>query len=161
MKEIWHKTLVFFGFADEGTPEQIDDDEDETSTIFEMPPTVRRVSRSDSARSSRHAGKGGGLHIRPVSANQAKVHVVEPRNFNDGQRIADKYKIDVPVILNLQQVDQTLSKRIIDFVSGLTYALDGGIQKVADKVFLLTPKNIEVSAEEKRRLQEKGFFNQF
>lgn len=157
----WHKALVYFGFADD-VSDQIEEDEDETSEIFAVPPTVRKISRSDTSRAvNRHMHKSSGLHIRPVSSGSGKVHVVEPRNFNDAQRVADKYKCDTPVILNLQQVEANLSKRIIDFVSGLTYALDGGIQKVADKVFLLTPKNIEVSAEEKRRLQERGFFNQF
>jgi len=65
------------------------------------------------------------------------------------------------VIINLQGVDQDLAKRVIDFASGITYGLDGGIQRVADRVFLLTPYNIEVSAEERIRLQEKGLFNQF
>lgn len=163
MSNWWHKTLVYFGFADEvDQQQQLDEDEDETSEIFEVPPTVRKISRSDASRAvTRHIHKKREPHIRPVASASGKVHVVEPRNFNDAQRIADKYKIDTPVILNLQQVDPNLSKRIIDFVSGLTYALDGGIQKVAEKVFLLTPKNIEVSAEERRRLQERGFFNQF
>ena len=84
-----------------------------------------------------------------------------PKNFNDAQQIADKFKVDVPVILNLQGSDTELAKRLIDFCSGLTYALDGGMQRVADKIFLLTPRNVEVSAEEKARLIEKGFFNQF
>lgn len=159
MANVWHKTMVYFGFADD-VVDQIDEEEDETSDIFEMPPTVRKISRSDSPRVARQSSRNK-AHIRPVVNTQAKVHVVEPRNFNDAQRIADKYKIDIPVILNLQQVDANLSKRILDFVSGLTYALDGGIQKVADKVFMLTPKNVDVSDEEKRRLQERGFFNQF
>ena len=65
------------------------------------------------------------------------------------------------MILNLQGSDQELSKRLIDFGSGLTYALDGGMQRVADKVFLLTPRNVEVSAEERARMLERGgFFNQ-
>ena len=66
----------------------------------------------------------------------------------------------VPVILNLQGTDTDLSKRLIDFASGLTYALDGGMQRIADKVFMLTPRNVEISAEERARLIEKGFFNQ-
>lgn len=97
----------------------------------------------------------------PVERSPVKVHLVEPKNFNDAQLIADKFKSDIPVILNLQRSDTELSKRLIDFASGLTYALEGGIERVADKVFLLTPRNVEVSAEEKRRLIEKGFFNQF
>ena len=86
---------------------------------------------------------------------------VLPRSFNDAQQIADRFKDGVPVILNLQSADQDLSKRLIDFASGLTYALDGGMQRVADKVFLLTPRNVEVSAEERARMLERGgFFNQ-
>jgi cell division inhibitor SepF len=89
------------------------------------------------------------------------VHLVVPRSFNDAQQIADKFKDAIPVIINLQGSDAELSKRLIDFASGLTYALEGGMQRVADKVFLLTPRNVEVSAEERARLLERGgFFNQ-
>ena len=90
-----------------------------------------------------------------------RVHLVVPRSFNDAQQIADKFKDSVPVILNLQGTETELSKRLIDFSSGLTYALNGGMQRVADKVFLLTPRNVEVSAEERARMLERGgFFNQ-
>ena len=89
-----------------------------------------------------------------------RVHLVIPKSFNDAQQIADKFKDSIPVILNLQGVDSDLSKRLIDFASGLTYALDGGMQRIADKVFMLTPHNVEISAEERARLIEKGFFNQ-
>jgi cell division inhibitor SepF len=88
------------------------------------------------------------------------VHLVIPRSFNDAQQIADHCKQGIPVILNLQGVDSELSKRLVDFASGLTYALDGGMQRVADKVFLLTPQHMEVSAEERARMIERGFFNQ-
>jgi cell division inhibitor SepF len=88
------------------------------------------------------------------------VHLVHPKSFNDAQQIADRFKDTVPVILNLQGVDSDLAKRLIDFASGLTYALDGGMQRIADKVFMLTPRNVEISAAEKARLVEKGFFNQ-
>jgi cell division inhibitor SepF len=89
-----------------------------------------------------------------------QVHLVLPKNFNDAQQVADQFKNDLPVILNLQGTDTELAKRLIDFSSGLTYALDGGMQKVAEKVFMLTPRNVEVSAEERARLIEKGFYNQ-
>ena len=95
------------------------------------------------------------------AGDQVRVHLVIPKNFNDAQQIADKFKEAIPVILNLQSSDQELSKRLIDFSSGLTYALDGGMQRIADKVFLLTPRNVEVSAEERAKLLERGgFFNQ-
>jgi cell division inhibitor SepF len=93
--------------------------------------------------------------------SSVKVHLVLPRSFNDAQQIADKFKQGIPVILNLQGADTELSKRLIDFASGLTYALNGGMQRVADKVFLLTPRNVEVSAEQRAALLERGgFYNQ-
>ena len=92
--------------------------------------------------------------------SDVRVHFVVPESFNDAQDVGNKFKDSIPVILNLQGVDAGLSIRIIDFASGLTYALDGGMQKIAEKTFLLTPRNVEVSAEEKARLIERGFFNQ-
>jgi cell division inhibitor SepF len=88
------------------------------------------------------------------------VSVVDPSSFNDAQAVADRFKRQQPVILNLQQADGELSRRMVDFCSGLTYALDGQIQTVANRVFLLTPRNVEVSAEERKRLAERAFFNQ-
>jgi cell division inhibitor SepF len=102
-----------------------------------------------------------GVESLPTAGAAVKVHLVLPRSFNDAQQIADRFKQSIPVILNLQSADAELSKRLIDFASGLTYALNGGMQRVADKVFLLTPRNVEVSAEERARLLEGGgFFNQ-
>ncbi|MGH2986552.1 MAG: cell division protein SepF [Solirubrobacterales bacterium] len=103
-----------------------------------------------------------GRVLQPVGEGGAdvQVHLVTPQSFNDAQEVADRFKRSVPVILNLQTTEGELAKRLIDFASGLTYALDGGMQKIAEKTFLLTPRNVEVSAEEKARLVEKGFFNQ-
>jgi cell division inhibitor SepF len=97
------------------------------------------------------AGNGGGV---------ASMHVVTPRSFNDAQQVADEFKRSKPVIINLQSTDRELSKRLIDFSSGMTYALGGGMQRISQGIFLLTPENVEVSAEEKARLLEGGFFNQ-
>ncbi len=95
----------------------------------------------------------------PEVTTAVRVHVIAPRSFNDAQGIADRFKNAVPVILNLQSAEPELAKRLIDFGSGLTYALDGGMQRIAEKVFLLTPRNVEVSAEDRARLVEQGFFN--
>jgi cell division inhibitor SepF len=127
---------------------------DEIDDIFgEDPPTSERrttVLRPVGGTSARAANGRG----------EVRVHLVVPKSFNDAQDIADKFKDAIPVIINLQGSDADLSKRLIDFASGLTYALDGGMQRIADKVFLLTPRNVEVSAEERAALIEKGFFNQ-
>ena len=97
--------------------------------------------------------------VRPFTQPQAaKVHVVVPAGFNDAQEIGDKLKDNQPVIVNLQGIDRDLSRRLIDFSSGLTYGLGGAMERVAEQVFLLTPSNVEVSPEEKRRLQERGLY---
>jgi len=97
--------------------------------------------------------------VRPITPMQsAKVHVVAPAKFSDAQEIGDRFKNGQPVIVNLQSNDRELARRMIDFCSGVTYALAGSMDKVADQVFLLTPSNVEVSAEEKRRLQERGLY---
>jgi cell division inhibitor SepF len=93
--------------------------------------------------------------LQPVSS--AKPHVVAPTSFNHAQEVADKLKVNQPVIVNLQNVDRDLSRRIIDFASGLCYGIGGQMERVANQVFLLTPSNVEVSAEERRRLQEHGY----
>ena len=96
-------------------------------------------------------GNGGGV---------ASMHVVTPRSFNDAQQVADEFKRSKPVIINLQSTDRELSKRLIDFSSGMTYALGGGMQRISQGIFLLTPEDVEVSAEEKARILQGGFFNQ-
>ena len=96
--------------------------------------------------------------VRPLTTQTARVHVVAPGQFPDAQEIGDRLKANQPVIVNLQGADRELARRMIDFCSGCTYALGGSMDKVAEHVFLLTPSNVEVSAEEKRRLQERGLY---
>ena len=87
----------------------------------------------------------------------ARVHVVAPSRFGDAKEIADRLKDNQPVIVNLQMADRDLQRRMIDFCSGVTYALSGEMEKVADQVFLLAPTNVKVSDEERLRLAERGF----
>jgi cell division inhibitor SepF len=135
--------------------DEIDDIFADDDEIGARPTTVLRPVGG--ARSGGGPGGGGG---GARNGGDVRVHLVHPKSFNDAQQVADRFKDSVPVILNLQGVDTDLSKRLIDFASGLTYALDGGMQRIADKVFMLTPRNVEISAEERARLIEKGFFNQ-
>lgn len=179
----WHRALVYFGLAEEHDP--YDDEpvreerfrseaepESELEDRYRDRPNVRRLQSSRRRRDDfddifpddEPSPRGRTAVLRPVAGGRAngdqRVHLVLPKSFNDAQQVADKFKDDVPVILNLQGVEADLSKRLIDFASGLTYALDGGMQRIADKVFMLTPRNVEISAEERARLIEKGFFNQ-
>jgi cell division inhibitor SepF len=176
LRDTWHRALVYFGLAEEEEdqryePESEPEPEAELEDRYRDRPNVRRLQRrrrnefddifaDEAPRSGRETRA-----LRPVgngrsAAGDIQVHLVVPKSFNDAQQIADQFKDAIPVILNLQGTDTDLSKRLIDFSSGLTYALDGGMQRIADKVFLLTPRNVEVSAEERARLIEKGFFNQ-
>ncbi|MCO5316593.1 MAG: cell division protein SepF [Solirubrobacterales bacterium] len=182
LRDSWHRTLVYFGLAEEGDHADYDEYGEEYFEEEQSREPSRRergrsgegsVRRLPSSRRGRYdeiddifaddspAPAGRTRTLRPVEDDSdVQVHLVVPRNFNDAQQVADQFKRQVPVILNLQTTDHELSKRLIDFASGLTYALDGGMQRIAEKVFLLTPRNVEVSAEEKARLIDKGFFNQ-
>jgi cell division inhibitor SepF len=178
--DVWNRTLVYFGIAEE---EDWDEDgyvTEEVERTYSERPNVRRLTpRHRGAEidewSEPESPRQRGVALRPAARlrgverpavvaddgiSPARVHLVIPRGFNDAQQIADHFKQGIPVILNLQGVDSELSKRLVDFASGLTYALDGGMQRVADKVFLLTPQHVEVSAEERARMIERGFFNQ-
>jgi cell division inhibitor SepF len=124
---------------------------------------VRRVDRGRDLDRARPGGAPlrsvptGSSSVTPVSP-QVKMHIVEPRSFGEAQGIADKFKKGIPVILNLTATKPDLAKRLLDFASGLTYGLDGGLQRVSDKVFMLTPHNVEVSDADRRRLQSTGLF---
>jgi cell division inhibitor SepF len=97
--------------------------------------------------------------IQPMAAmsSSTRVHVVAPSRFGDAKEIADRLKDNRPVIVNLQMAERDLQRRMIDFCSGVTYALSGEMEKVADQVFLLAPTNVKVSDEERMRLAERGF----
>jgi cell division inhibitor SepF len=181
-RDSWHSALVYFGLAEEYHDDYDDDEaggagpETQIEDRYRERPNVRRLRRrrdefddifaddDAGAAAGGRAGRGRATTVlKPVGGRgngDVRVHLVVPKSFNDAQQIADKFKDSIPVILNLQSSDTDLSKRLIDFASGLTYALDGGMQRIADKVFLLTPRNVEISAEERARLIEKGFFNQ-
>ena len=96
--------------------------------------------------------------VKAIPMPATRVHVMEPRGFNDAQEVGDRLKSGQPVILNLQGVERDLQRRLIDFSSGLAYALNGTMSKAAEQVFLLTPSNVEVSEEEKERLQARGLY---
>lgn len=183
LADLWSRTLVYFGIAEEDEEFYADEElytaEETLEKSYRDRPNVRRLTPRRRSQdfddwTESEADEGapravGGRqerterpHIEAVpNPNAVRVHLILPRSFNDAQQIADKFKQGIPVILNLQSADTELSKRLIDFASGLTYALSGGMQRVADKVFLLTPRNVEVSAEQRAQLLERGgFYNQ-
>lgn len=172
--DLWNRTLVYFGIAED---EEWDDYDAETSeqqleeryrrrdrqNVRRLPSTAEPEGwESEESAAASRPRRERSTRLRSVSAPApAKVHLVAPRAFNDAKGIADRFKAQIPVIINLQSADTELSKRLIDFASGLTYALDGSMQRVADKVFLLTPRDVELSAEERAQaLARGGFYNQ-
>ncbi|MDO8885516.1 cell division protein SepF [Candidatus Oleimmundimicrobium sp.] len=164
MRNIWKKTLAYFGFMDDDEMyEEFDDMAEDEGFDYDdiySKRSIKKIKRVPDRSAFEPSEEVMSPQLKSISTPKSRVHVIEPKSFNDAQNIADKFKASIPVIMNLQMVDQDLSKRLVDFASGLSYALNGGMQKVAEKVFLLTPANVQVSAEEKRVLREKGFFNQ-
>lgn len=186
---IWHRSLVYFGLAeDETLYDDVSGTYDEPEKPSRGA-SVRRLDRrkrkqadeyddlfaeeeTAPGRARRPWGGGGSSAetsvLRPApdaaparsgGSSAVRVHVIAPKSYNDAQQVADRFKNGVPVIMNLQTCEPDLSKRMIDFASGMTYALDGAIQRIAEKVFLLTPANVEVSAEDRQRLVDQGFFS--
>ncbi len=159
MSSFFRKTLSFFGLSDE---EEIEVEEEERLPLRGKSRIPKEdIPASERMSSSKPPRKKVSLISSARESGKNKVFVAEPGEFEEIQGIADNFKNDIPVIVNLQKVDTNVSKRIIDFCSGLTYALEGDIKKVADRVFLIIPSNVEVNTGENGILSEEGFLKSF
>jgi len=177
IRDFWNRTQVYFGIREEDWDDETYDDDgvaahEDLERTYSERPNVRRLNPrrrpgaefddifSEEPPPSSGRGGRGGAAVANGRRAAPQVGLVVPKSFNDAQKVADSLKSEVPVIVNLQTADTELAKRLIDFASGLTYALDGTMQRVADRVFLLTPASVTVTAEDKAMLMERGFFNQ-
>jgi len=189
MSQMWKRMGSFLGLVEEYDDDyrEGDDDEDvrpraadrEAPAVRAEPSNVRRIApvRAEADRPPVRAGGGAtavALQDPPETARvsaprpappapapaAAKVHLTEPTTFNDVEEVGEHFREGVAVIMNLQGAGENVAKRLLDFASGLIFGLDGRIERVGDRVFLLTPLGVEVSTEERRRLSERGFFNQ-
>ena len=115
--------------------------------------TTTRVRTVDDVRAERSPQRA-----QPMS--HTTVHYTVPMTFNEVEEVGDRFRNGIPVIMNLASANENVAKRVLDFASGLIYGLDGRIERVGDRVFLLTPPGVEFSTEERRKLSERGFFNQ-
>jgi len=173
------KTMVYLGLLDDEYDDYEDEYEDRGART--VTPVSRLESRSPELEEPelrpmapqsnriralpRDNGSGVTPTLRPQavsptvrpSASDSTPRVVAPARFGDAKEIADCLKSNRPVIVNLQVAERDLQRRMIDFCSGVTYALSGEMEKVADQVFLLAPSNVKVSDEERQRLQERNF----
>lgn len=101
--------------------------------------------------------------VDSVSARQlplSRITTVHPRSYDEARTIGERYREGIPVIMNLTELDDAAAKRLVDFAAGLVFALRGSFDKVTSRVFLISPPGVEVSAEDRRRLAERGFFGQ-
>lgn len=174
MATMWKKTLSFLGLVEEYDDEYADlppeGEEPAVRTTEPAPrpePTnVRRIAPHASRPVDpvpRGEPRGNGLDERYDPARTVgtgQVHVTNPTTFNDVEEVGERFREGIPVIMNLAGASESVAKRMLDFASGLIFGLDGRIERVGDRVFLLTPSGLDVSTEERRRLSERGFFNQ-
>lgn len=171
MASTWRRAMLYLGL---GPDEEYEDYDIDERAPIPAPEPVAAGSRTSATRTATReapeqsavrpvAVPGGEAKpraavVRPVpAASNAKPSVIAPTSFNHAQEVADKFKANQPVIVNLQGLDKDLSRRLIDFASGVCYGLGGHMERVASQVYLLTPTNVEVSPEERRRLQERGY----
>jgi cell division inhibitor SepF len=155
------KMAVYLGLVeDEDLDGEYDDDgfdqrDHVVSRRTEEP--VLRVTRPDE-RAERAARPA---RPEPVDALEAyRITTVHPRNYNEARVIGEHFRDGTPVIMNLTDMEDTDAKRLVDFAAGLVFGRHGSIERVTQKVFLLTPANVEITAEDKSRLAGAGFFNQ-
>jgi cell division inhibitor SepF len=157
MAGVWKKTLNYLGL--------VEDDEEFVDELPEAEPAPVRRSRPQAVREVPADAQGVVRTIspsRPATATATgAIHKSEPRRFNEAREVADRFKEGTAVIMNLQSTDDAIARRLVDFASGLVYGLDGKIELVANRVYLLTPADVEVSAEERERIAGAGFYNQF
>ena len=95
-----------------------------------------------------------------IVAELSRITTLHPRTYNEARTVGENFREGVPVIMNLSEMDDADAKRLVDFAAGLVFAVRGSIERVTNKVFLLTPANVEITAEDKSRIAEGGFFNQ-
>jgi cell division inhibitor SepF len=96
----------------------------------------------------------------PQQVELARITTLHPRTYNEARTIGEHFREGTPVIMNLTEMVDSDARRLVDFAAGLIFGLRGSIDKVTNKVFLLSPANVEVTAEDKARMAERGFFNQ-
>ena len=168
MAAMWRQAMLYLGLGPDEGYDELDESQHpgsstQPSSQIGDPVTVVTSPTSPATMPDSAVGAPAGASgvvptgsVRTIPITSAKPHVVAPRTFNEAQQLADRFKADQPVIVNLQTANRDLARRIIDFVSGLCYALGGKMEKVADHVYLLAPSHVNLAEEERQRLQERG-----
>jgi cell division inhibitor SepF len=162
------KMAVYLGLVEddeERYEDYADGDEPEPVVrqyVNEERPSKGSVRRIEEGRvtglSIRHGGPA--TAVIPDGNPTYRITTLHPRTYNEARTIGEHYREGIPVIMNLSDMDDSDAKRLVDFAAGLIFGLRGSIERVTTKVFLLSPANVDITAEDKRRIAEGGFFNQ-
>ena len=116
---------------------------------------------AENGQGGRARGGGGGVDAEAVrTTDLTRITTLHPRTYNEARTIGEHFRDGTPVIMNLTEMVDSDARRLVDFAAGLIFGLHGSIERVTNKVFLLSPANVEVTAEDKARIAERGFFNQ-
>lgn len=138
--------------------------QDEPARIVHAPaPREPRIAPVASITQERHSLEKNAAVIMPKVVSERepyRITTLHPRTYNEARTIGEHFREGTPVIMNLTEMDDTDAKRLVDFAAGLVFGLHGSIERVTQKVFLLSPANVDVTAEDKARIAEGGFFNQ-
>ncbi len=160
-----HKMAVYLGLVEDDQPydDGYDGYEEEYADYGEEA-EARQEALVPPGRAA-HAAEGipdppSRLATASQPADLARITTLHPRTYNEARTIGEHFREGIPVIMNLTEMVDSDAKRLVDFAAGLIFGLRGNIERVTNKVFLLSPANIEVTAEDKARIAERGFFNQ-
>ena len=166
------KMGVYLGLLED--TERYDDEYDDE---YDEQPQAQRARAEEAPRpapvaniSERRRPSSGSTAVQPgqqgqqgphgIVAELSRITTLHPRTYNEARTVGENFREGVPVIMNLSDMDDADAKRLVDFAAGLVFAVRGTIERVTNKVFLLSPPNVSVAAEDKQRIAENGFFNQ-
>jgi cell division inhibitor SepF len=161
------KVGVYLGLLEDS--DRFDDEYDDDQTpepVHEQPRPVAKPVREErgaspvASLSERRRPAPAPAPAAPVMTELSRITTLHPRNYNEARTIGEHFREGIPVIMNLSEMDDNDAKRLVDFSAGLVFAVRGSIERVTNKVFLLSPPNVSVAAEDKQRIAEGGFFNQ-
>jgi len=157
------KAMVYLGLVEDEDRYDYDDDDQMTGTDGDRSAGSRSLAplRED-ARGSVATMTERRPHVGVTSSVRSfdRITTIHPRTYNEAKQIGESFRESTPVIMNLSDMDDSDAKRLVDFAAGLVFGLRGTIERVTNKVFLLSPANVTVTAEDKARMAESGFFNQ-
>jgi cell division inhibitor SepF len=169
MASAMHKMAVYLGLVeDDRRYEDGYDSYEEEYQEYEEPADPdadgdrmpARGTRGEFAMDTGQALSGHGVTATAQAADLARITTLHPRTYNEARTIGEHFREGTPVIMNLTEMVDSDARRLVDFAAGLIFGLHGSIDRVTNKVFLLSPANVEVTAEDKARMAERGFFNQ-